>query len=107
MIRPLLVPIVTAAALLSVPLAGTPTAAQSSASSPARRQAPAAARPPAQAPAPPAPFPATPPAPGTPKDFHVPEAKRFTLANGLEVALVQWGTTPKVTLSLTVRSGNA
>jgi predicted Zn-dependent peptidase len=62
---------------------------------------------PAPAPAPAAPFPSSPPAPGTPKDFRVPEPKRFTLPNGLEVAMVQWGNTPKVTFSLTVRSGNA
>ncbi len=36
-------------------------------------------------------FPAEPPKPGTPRDFKVPEPKRFTLDNGLQVALVQWG----------------
>ena len=52
-------------------------------------------------------FPATPPAPGAPRDFRVPEPKRFTLANGLEVALVPWGNMPKVRVTLDVRSGNA
>lgn len=52
-------------------------------------------------------FPAAPPKPGTPRDFKVPEPKRFTLDNGLEVALVQWGSMPKVRVTLSVRSGNA
>ncbi|MGH8639402.1 MAG: M16 family metallopeptidase, partial [Burkholderiales bacterium] len=52
-------------------------------------------------------FPPTPPKPGTPRDFKVPEPKRFTLDNGLEVALVQWGTMPKVRVTLSVRTGNA
>lgn len=52
-------------------------------------------------------FPSTPPQPGTPRDFSVPEPKRFTLDNGLEVALVQWGTMPKVRVTLSVRTGNA
>lgn len=52
-------------------------------------------------------FPSEPPQPGTPRDFSVPEAKRFTLGNGLEVALVQWGQMPKVRVTLSVRTGNA
>jgi predicted Zn-dependent peptidase len=36
----------------------------------------------------------------------VPEPKRITLDNGLEVAFVEWGTIPKVLVSLTVRTGN-
>ena len=52
-------------------------------------------------------FPAEPPKPGTPKDFRVPEPRRFTLENGLQVALVQWGEMPKVRVTLDVRSGNA
>lgn len=55
----------------------------------------------------PAPFPSTPPKPGPPRDFRLAEPKRFTLPNGLEVALVQWGNVPKVALALDVRSGNA
>ena len=56
---------------------------------------------------PPAPFPAEPPQVGVPRDFKVPEPKRFTLANGLQVALVQWGTMPKVRVTLSMRTGNA
>ena len=52
-------------------------------------------------------FPAEPPTPGPPRDFKVPEPRRFTLDNGLQVALVQWGTMPKVRVTLRVRSGNA
>jgi zinc protease len=52
-------------------------------------------------------FPSTPPKPGTPRDFHVPTPRRFTLENGLEVALVQWGNMPKVRVTLDIRSGNA
>ena len=52
-------------------------------------------------------FPSEPPKPGAPRDFSVPEAKRFTLDNGLQVAMVQWGAMPKVRVTLTVRTGNA
>jgi predicted Zn-dependent peptidase len=52
-------------------------------------------------------FPSEPPKPGAPRDFRVPEPKRFTLANGLQVALVQWGNMPKVRVTLDVRTGNA
>ena len=52
-------------------------------------------------------FPAEPPKPGEPRDFRVPEARRFTLDNGLQVALVPWGGMPKVRVTLTIRSGNA
>jgi len=54
-----------------------------------------------------APFPSQPPKPGAPRDFRVPEPKRFTLGNGLQVALVEWGNMPKVRLTLSVRTGNA
>ena len=54
----------------------------------------------------PAQFPVTPPKAAPAKDFQVPAPKRLTLDNGLEVALVQWGTIPKTYVSLTVRSGN-
>ncbi|HEU0012803.1 MAG TPA: pitrilysin family protein [Longimicrobium sp.] len=47
-----------------------------------------------------------PPAPGTPKAFRVPPARRFALPNGLRVTLVPYGTTPKATVLLTVRTGN-
>jgi predicted Zn-dependent peptidase len=52
-------------------------------------------------------FPSEPPKPGPPRDFRVPEPKRFTLGNGLQVAMVQWGQMPKVRASLVVRTGNA
>ena len=68
------------------------------------------AAPPRQSPTYPTPsptFPQTPPKAGTPRDFKVPEPKRFTLDNGLQVALVQWGTMPKVRVTLTMRTGNA
>src|SRR5262245_11816247 len=48
----------------------------------------------------------TPPAPGTPKGFSVPKPTTFTLENGLNVTLVQYGTTPKATVNLAVRTGN-
>jgi zinc protease len=48
----------------------------------------------------------SPPEPGTPKGFSVPTPTKFTLENGLGVTLVQYGTTPKVTVRLAVRSGN-
>ena len=47
-----------------------------------------------------------PPEPGPPKGFSVPAPKRFTLENGMGVTLVEYGTTPKVTIRLAVRSGN-
>ena len=52
-------------------------------------------------------FPSEPPKPGAPKDFSVPQPKRFTLDNGLNVALVTWGNMPKVRMSLSIRTGNA
>ncbi|HEU5073304.1 MAG TPA: pitrilysin family protein, partial [Polyangiaceae bacterium] len=52
-------------------------------------------------------FPSEPPKPGVPKDFRVPEPRRFVLDNGLQVSLVQWGEMPKVRVTLTVRTGNA
>ena len=53
-------------------------------------------------------FPSEPPhARGRRRDFKVPEPKRFTLDNGLQVALVQWGNMPKVRVTLSMRTGNA
>lgn len=52
-------------------------------------------------------FPSEPPRPGTPRDFAVPSPHRFTLDNGLQVALVKWGTMPKVRVTLSIRTGNA
>lgn len=62
-------------------------------------------RPEAQQAAPP--FPSTPPKPGAARDFRVPEPKRFTLDNGLQVSLVEWGNIPKARVSLHIRTGNA
>lgn len=47
-----------------------------------------------------------PPEPGKPKGFSVPAPRKFSLENGLAVTLVEYGTTPKVTVRLAVRSGN-
>ncbi len=48
----------------------------------------------------------TPPEGGTPKDFVLPAKQTFTLDNGLGATLVQWGSLPKVTVQVVVRSGN-
>lgn len=48
-----------------------------------------------------------PPAPGQPKGFRVPAPREFKLDNGLEVTLVEYGTVPKVTVELSVLTGNA
>ncbi len=47
-----------------------------------------------------------PPAPGKPKGFSVPAPHKFTLDNGMAVTLVEYGTLPKVTVRLAVRTGN-
>ncbi len=46
-----------------------------------------------------------PPAPGTPKAFRVPPTRTFTLRNGMQVTLVHYGTLPKVTVDLALRTG--
>jgi len=48
----------------------------------------------------------TPPPGGTPRDFTLPPAKTFSLDNGLQATLVQYGKLPKVTVSVRVRAGN-
>ena len=48
----------------------------------------------------------TAPEPGTPRAFMLPEGEVFTLANGVRVTMVPYGTTPKVNVSLIVRTGN-
>ena len=85
-------------------------AAQKPATSKPAAQKPSTAKPAADKAAtkqPNAPFPAEPPKAGVPRDFKVPAPKRFTLANGLEVALVEWGTMPKARVTLSMRTGNA
>jgi zinc protease len=47
-----------------------------------------------------------PPAPGTPRDFAIPEIRRFSLPNGLQVRLVPYGEVPKVTVRLVTQTGN-
>lgn len=48
----------------------------------------------------------TPPAPGTPRDFRLPTVRTFQLDNGMRVTLVPFGTLPKATVQLVVRTGN-
>ena len=91
------------------PIAGQ---ARGRALAPAAAKPSSAAKPPVLAQPPAAaqaetPFRSTPPSPGPPPDFKVPEPHRFTLDNGLQVALVPWGTMPKVRVTLELRTGNA
>ncbi len=46
-----------------------------------------------------------PPAPTAPRDFRVPATRSFVLPNGLKVTLAPFGTVPKVTVRLVVRTG--
>jgi zinc protease len=48
----------------------------------------------------------TPPVGGAPKAFSVPAHETYALANGMKVTLVPYGNIPKVTVSLSLRSGN-
>jgi len=48
----------------------------------------------------------TPPAGGTPKDFKLPEKKTNKLTNGLGITLVEYGTIPKVNVSIVIKTGN-
>lgn len=47
-----------------------------------------------------------PPPGGTPKDFTLPTKQKIVLKNGLRATLVPFGTVPKSTISIIVRSGN-
>jgi predicted Zn-dependent peptidase len=47
-----------------------------------------------------------PPAIGTPRGFTLPAGRTLTLANGMRVTLVPFGTVPKATVRLFVRTGN-
>lgn len=47
-----------------------------------------------------------PPVPGKPKDFQVPKPRKLTLDNGMGVTFVPYGTVPKVSLRLAVRTGS-
>src|SRR5687767_4660005 len=93
---------------LEKPTATSKPAAQKPATQKPATQKPETRKPATQKPAAAAtPFPAEPPKAGVPRDFRVPEPRRFTLANGLQVALVQSGTMPKVRVTLSMRTGNA
>ncbi len=48
----------------------------------------------------------TPPAPGTPKNFSLPEIRRFDLPNGMQVRLMRYGNIPKATIRLVTQTGN-
>src|SRR5215468_1341405 len=47
-----------------------------------------------------------PPAPAKPKDFQVPAPTKLTLDNGLGVTFVTYGTVPKASVRISVRTGN-
>ena len=47
-----------------------------------------------------------PPAPGNPKNFAIPEVRKFDLPNGLKVRFVPYGDMPKVTVRLVTQTGN-
>lgn len=48
----------------------------------------------------------SPPPGSAPKPFHVPEQEKFSLPNGLQATLVQYGNIPKVAITVSVRAGN-
>jgi predicted Zn-dependent peptidase len=48
----------------------------------------------------------TPPAGGPPKPFHLPQLEKFSLPNGLQVTVAQFGSIPKVQVRVSVRAGN-
>lgn len=47
-----------------------------------------------------------PPATGTPRNFAIPQIRRFDLPNGLKVRFVPYGEVPKVTVRLVTQTGN-
>ncbi len=47
-----------------------------------------------------------PPVPGTPRPFSLPEVQRYSLPNGTDVRLVQYGSIPKVSVRLVIQTGN-
>ncbi|HUF18375.1 MAG TPA: insulinase family protein, partial [Thermoanaerobaculia bacterium] len=47
-----------------------------------------------------------PPVPGTPRPFSLPEVQRYSLPNGTDVRLVQYGNIPKVSVRLSLQTGN-
>jgi predicted Zn-dependent peptidase len=48
----------------------------------------------------------TPPPGSTPKNFNLPEKSTFRMDNGMQATLVPFGSVPKATISVIVRSGN-
>jgi zinc protease len=46
-----------------------------------------------------------PPVPGTPRNFTIPEIRRFDLPNGLKVRFVSYGSVPKTTIRLVTQTG--
>ncbi len=46
------------------------------------------------------------PPPGQPKDYQLPEKTEYMLENGMHVTLVPFGSVPKVSMVLSVRTGN-
>lgn len=48
----------------------------------------------------------TPPAPAAPKNFAIPQVRKFDLQNGLKVRFVPYGEMPKVTVRLVTQTGN-
>src|SRR3982750_2113979 len=48
----------------------------------------------------------TPPVGGQPKPFVFPKQDNFTLSNGMQVTLVQYGAVPKVAMQAIVRAGH-
>ncbi len=48
----------------------------------------------------------TPPPGGEPKGFTLPEKETFTLENGMSAVMVPWGSIPKATIQITVKTGN-
>ena len=48
----------------------------------------------------------TPPPGGEPKGFTLPAKEVLTLDNGLEAVMVPWGSVPKATIQITIKTGN-
>lgn len=48
----------------------------------------------------------TPPPGGPPKPFHLPQLEKFSLPNGLQVTMAQFGSIPKVQVRVAVRAGS-
>ncbi len=47
----------------------------------------------------------TPPPGGPPKPFHLPQLEKFSLPNGLQVTMAQFGSIPKVQVRVAVGRG--